>query len=286
MVDILIKVLSDGYVTVEREGLSVKYPCRPLMIATYNPQEGEIREHLLDRFAIALSTDAFPLSIAERLEGVDNVLGFSGGTSVQNTEEADKKLQLAESEEQKLRTQVEIARGIMQNVNMTKSQIQYLCEEATRGGCEGQRAEIFATEIAKSSAALDGRTAVNAEDLQKAVILAILPRATIIPSELESGDMAPEPPPPSQQSELQPIMEPPPPTTTSEVKETDDAEETETESKSTEEDVESETEDSSEEDDADLPIPAEFIFGVKEVKLSPALLKFSRWTRKGRGKYR
>lgn len=285
MVDILIKVLSDGYVTVEREGLSVKYPCRPLMIATYNPQEGEIREHLLDRFAIALSTDAFPLSIAERLEGVDNVLGFSGGTTVQNTEEADKKLQLAESEEQKLRTQVEIARGIMQNVNMTKSQIQYLCEEATRGGCEGQRAEIFATEIAKSSAALDGRTSVNAEDLQKAVILAILPRA-IIPSELESGDMAPEPPPPSQQSELQPIMEPPPPTTTSEVKETEHAEETETESKSTEEDVESETEDSSEEDDADLPIPAEFIFGVKEVKLSPALLKFSRWTRKGRGKYR
>ncbi len=39
--DVLLKVLSDGYVAVEREGLSVRYPCRPLIIATYNPEEGE-----------------------------------------------------------------------------------------------------------------------------------------------------------------------------------------------------------------------------------------------------
>ena len=279
IVDILIKVLSDGFVTVEREGLSVKYPCRPLMVATYNPQEGEIREHLLDRFAIALRADSYPLNVHERVAGVDNVIGYTDRTG-----DAVEKLKLATSEEQKLRTNVEIARTLLPNVTMTKSQVQYLCEEASRGECEGQRAEIFATEIAKSSAALDGRTEVNAEDLQKAVILAIIPRATVMPGELDSGDMvadASQPPQPAP--DLQPIMEQPPPRETSDEdtneEENEDVEQNDEDKHEVEED-EDITEESK---DNDLPIPAEFIFGVKEVKLSPSLLKLSRWTRKGKG---
>lgn len=286
IVDILIKVLSDGYVTVEREGLSVAYPCRPLMIATYNPQEREIREHLLDRFAIGMDADAYPLSVEERVLGVDNVIGFSAGTHSQNTEDASKKLQLAESEEQRLRTKVEMARAILPNVTMTTSQIQYLCEEAARGECEGQRAEIFAAEIAKSSAALDGRTDVTASDLQKAVVLAIIPRATVMPGDFESGDMsqADTSKPASPSSDLQPIMEPPPATERTTEDENESDEEKSQEDEKPEQDIENEG-DISDEDkaDSDLPIPAEFIFGVKEVKLSPTLLKFSRWTRKGRG---
>lgn len=126
--DILIKVLSDGYVNVEREGLSVRYPCRPHMIATYNPEEGELRDHLLDRFAIALSADARPLSVQERVQGVDNVIGFSGGTQQQSSDEAEKRLQQAETEEQNLRTRVELARMRLQTINMSSAQIKYLCE--------------------------------------------------------------------------------------------------------------------------------------------------------------
>lgn len=129
-------MLSDGYVTVEREGLSVQYPCKPLMIATYNPEEGELREHLLDRFAIALSADARQLTVNERVTAVDNVVGFTGGTQIQSTEEAEKRLQQAEMKEQSLRTRVEMGRMKMPSVKISNEQIKYLCTEATRGGCE------------------------------------------------------------------------------------------------------------------------------------------------------
>lgn len=153
-INILLNVVVDGYVTVEREGLSVQYPCKPLLIATYNPEEGELREHFLDRIGVVLSSDARPLSVLERTEATENVLGFTGGTATQCSDEATKKLVKAEEEEEAIREKIEEARSTLARVEITSSQILYICEEATGAGCEGQRAEIFATECAKASAAV------------------------------------------------------------------------------------------------------------------------------------
>jgi len=264
--NILLNVVNDGYVQVEREGISIRYPCKPLLIATFNPEEGELRDHLLDRIAVALSADVDVLNTADRVKAVDSVLDFNS-SGRQGTESAEKQLQEALENEDDLKTAIIFAREYLKDIKIAPSQILYLCEEAIRAGCQGHRAELYAAEVARASAALEGRQ-VTSDDLRTAVKFAIAPRGTFINNPDMMDQMMPPPPPP-------------PPPTMDEQQDNDQEEQKEEEE---EEKEDEEKEEDDKQDEPDIPeVPQEFMFDIDATPIDPDLMDFASRQRSGKG---
>lgn len=75
----LLQAITDGFVQVEREGMNVRYPCKPSLIATFNSDDADLKDSFKDRIGISLSTDAYPLSLQERVQVVHQVTAFAEG---------------------------------------------------------------------------------------------------------------------------------------------------------------------------------------------------------------
>ncbi len=251
-----INLLDDGIVNlvleatgreqnyVERDGLSLSHPSKSLLIATYNPEEGILRDHVLDRFAIVLSAN----------QSIDNTQRVEITKSVLMHAEDNIKFSEKWSEEtENLSTQLILARQWLPDVTINKEQISYLVNEALRGGIEGHRSELFAVKVAKANAALRGSDSVNTDDLKVAVRLVIIPRSQQMPPD----DDEMQPPPPEDQT-------PPPP---------QNQEDPNNEQSDSNEDNQEEESDGDEESTPD--VPEEFILDPEACAVDPDLLLFS-----------
>ncbi len=183
LVDILLDVAVSGINRVEREGISIQHPARFILVGTMNPEEGELRPQLLDRFG--LSVEAHNLADpAERSEVVRRAIAFETDPVKFALEWTGDQTALGE--------RILRARAILPEVSIsdeTASEISSLC---CREHVEGMRADIIIRKAAMAHAAWEGRSTAGPGDVERVMEFALAHRR----NEPLEPPPPPSPPPP------------------------------------------------------------------------------------------
>ncbi|MQY11048.1 hypothetical protein SRB5_11620 [Streptomyces sp. RB5] len=199
LVDLLLDAAASGRVGVERDGVSVEHDARFVLIGTMNPEEGELRPQLLDRFGLTVEVAA-PRDPALRAEVVRRRLGF----------DADPASFLARHQpaEQALRDRIGAARERLDAVRLTEAALLKIAEVCAAFEVDGMRADLVTARTAVAHAAWEGRDEVLRADIRRAALLTLPHRRRrnpfdapgldeeLLDSVLGDEDPAPEPPPP------------------------------------------------------------------------------------------
>ncbi len=158
LVDLLLDVAASGENVVEREGLSIRHPARFVLVGSGNPEEGELRPQLLDRFGLSVEVRT-PQDIPARIEVVRRRDAFdrdpSGFAARWRLEDA------------RLREQIVAARALLVTVAVPDAVLEQAARLCLRLGTDGLRAELTLVRAARALAALDGDADAQARHLQR-----------------------------------------------------------------------------------------------------------------------
>ena len=167
LVDVLLDASAMGRNYVEREGISVSHAAEFILVGTMNPEEGDLRPQLLDRFGLAVEVEG-TLPSSERREVVRRRIDF----------EADPYRfmdQWQDAEEQERRRLLD-SRELLTKVRLGSDILELITDICAEYEVDGMRGDIVMYKTASTVAAYEGRTEVTAEDVKEAAVLALLHR--------------------------------------------------------------------------------------------------------------
>ncbi|MFK3799193.1 ATP-binding protein [Pseudomonas sp. NPDC088444] len=176
LVDLLLDVAASGVNQVERDGISHRHPARFVLIGTMNPEEGELRPQLLDRFGlnVALSGQTLP---HERGQIIRRRLDFDAAPEAFCQQWA--------GEQQALKARCETARGALSGIALDDTSLAIITERCFAAGVDGLRADLVWLRAARAHAAWRGASAIALDDIDAVAEFALRHRRR---------EQAPQPP--------------------------------------------------------------------------------------------
>ncbi|MGW0946669.1 putative cobaltochelatase [Streptomyces sp. NPDC002623] len=164
LVDLLLDAAAMGASYVEREGVSVRHAARFLLVGTMNPEEGELRPQLLDRFGLTVEVAA-SREPDQRVEVVRRRLAYDDDPEGFAARWAE--------EESAVRARIVAARELLPSVRLGDGALRQIAATCAAFEVDGMRADIVMARTAVALAAWAGRTDVLAEDVRQAALLAL-----------------------------------------------------------------------------------------------------------------
>jgi magnesium chelatase subunit D len=162
--DDLLDVTALGWNTIEREGFSISHLSRFVLVGSMNPEEGELRPQILDRFPLSTLIKTVNQEEA-RVQIVKNNLSFEKDPAAFR--------KLFQNEEQKIKERIAKARALLAQVEIGEESYYTAASLCARLKLDGQRPDIIIVKTACAAAALEERTKIKKEDLLKASFLAL-----------------------------------------------------------------------------------------------------------------
>lgn len=164
VVDILLDSAAMGMNIVEREGISFSHPARFILVGTMNPEEGDLRPQLLDRFALSVDIHGI-LDARSRVEIMRRNIAFEQDSVAFRQEWLP--------QENKLSHQIEVARQLVDSVTYTSRDLLLIADLTSSMEVDGHRSDLVILKTARAHASFEGRTVINQRDIALAAELAL-----------------------------------------------------------------------------------------------------------------
>jgi magnesium chelatase subunit D len=181
IVDLFLDAAASGVNVVEREGISFSHASRFILVGTMNPEEGDLRPQLHDRFGLSVTIEGIH-SLPERVEIIKRRLAFE--------QDPDGFRALWAATDAELAQRIVRANAALGQVVLTEGLLENAARLAVAMDTDGHRADIAMMKAARANAALQGHTRVTREDLELAALLVLGHRIKKTP--LQKAELDPE----------------------------------------------------------------------------------------------